>query len=281
MTNFYCPICKLTKSLKTTHSKRKYCSNECRAKAREGVPNLAVSKALKGRPKPDGFGEKISKALTGKPKPWHRGKNNPNYGNKAQKPYRDKFLKSVKLRGQVWTEEHRNQHSARMSGETNWMRGKRHKRSTKKKLSDAAKKRYSLGLVPFKYVRVSQAEKDLRKYLSKRKIKTVPQYQIPGVPYFYDLYLPEYHTIIEYHCDYYHCNPKKYYANVPVKFPGGKVVLPRTIWKRDRNKESAARERGYNVVVLWENDYKRLGIEQSVLTILSSITKVNHKSTST
>lgn len=281
MANFFCSICKSTKNLKNTYSKRKYCSNACYAKAREGVPNLAVSKALKGRPKPEGFSEKISIALTGRPKPWHRGKNNPNYGNKAQKHHRDKFLKSVKLRGQVWTKKHRKEHSVRMSGKANWMRGKRHKRSTKKKLSDAAKKRYSLGLVPFRYIRVSKAEKALRKCLSNHKIRTIPQYQIPGVPYFYDLYLPDYHTIIEYHGDYYHCNPRKYPANVPVKFPGGKVVLPKTIWKRDRNKESVARERGYNVLVFWETEYKRLGIERLVLLIISMIPEISHKPTGT
>jgi group I intron endonuclease len=46
---------------------------------------IRIRKALKGKPKPVGFGEKISKALTGKPKsPEHRaklaGKNNPMYG---------------------------------------------------------------------------------------------------------------------------------------------------------------------------------------------------------
>lgn len=60
---------------------------EVKAKRRASVlgkKRPEISKALKGKSKPEGFGEKVSKTLKGKPKPWQVGKKNHMYGKTGE-----------------------------------------------------------------------------------------------------------------------------------------------------------------------------------------------------
>lgn len=67
----------------------------------------------------------------------------------------------------------------------------------------------------------------------------------------YDYCIPELKLIIEYHGDYWHGNPKKYKPSDLIR---KKCALD--LWNEDYQKTLAANSRGYEVVVVWEHDWK-------------------------
>lgn len=70
--------------------------------------------------------------------------------------------------------------------------------------------------------------------------------------YFYDFVVPDLKLCVEYHGDYWHCNPKKYHALYEHKQSG---LLAKDIWKKDKVKiDTIMKERGFDVVVVWESD---------------------------
>jgi G:T-mismatch repair DNA endonuclease (very short patch repair protein) len=67
-----------------------------------------------------------------------------------------------------------------------------------------------------------------------------------------DIYVPELNLIIEYNGDYWHCNPKKYdkdYFNVK------KNKYAWELWKYDKKKLELIKNFGYNLEVVWEDEY--------------------------
>lgn len=76
-------------------------------------------------------------------------------------------------------------------------------------------------------------------------------------PNFYDVACTDRKKIIEFHGDYWHCNPMKYSPDYlhPVS-----NKLAKEIWKKDDLKRQAAIDRGFEIKVIWwsefENDYK-------------------------
>ena len=70
--------------------------------------------------------------------------------------------------------------------------------------------------------------------------------------YKYDFaYLPT-KKIIEFHGDYWHCNPDLYEANYYHKI---KKMYAKEIWDYDKEKIELAKSYGYSVLVVWEADY--------------------------
>lgn len=266
-----CIVCK--NDFKATRRKTKSCSRVCLGKYIS-----SLDRGLKGKPKPKGFGEKISKSLTGKPKPWNRGKNNPNYGNKAQNKYKEKFLKAVKERGQPWTEKDRKLHSTRMKGSTNWMTGKRHSSETKKLLSQKAKERYKNKTTYYR-INISKAEKIIHSFLQKEKISVIIQYSIPGIAFIYDFYIPEFNLIIEYNGDYWHFNPDKYKSTDSRTERDGSITTAADIWKRDKIKRKLAIANNYHYLVVWEGQHKRSNekLEQIISKIIKEGRTSNEK----
>ena len=60
--------------------------------------------------------------------------------------------------------------------------------------------------------------------------------------------------VIEFNGDYWHCNPKKYNKNYFHKY----LQLPAfDVWGRDKMKIDAIQEQGFDVLVIWESDYKQ------------------------
>lgn len=77
--------------------------------------------------------------------------------------------------------------------------------------------------------------------------------------YKYDFtYLPT-KKIIEFHGDYWHCNPKLYKANYQHKI---KNMIAQQIWDYDKEKIDLAKQNGYDVLVIWENNYRKNPDEQ-------------------
>jgi len=58
--------------------------------------------------------------------------------------------------------------------------------------------------------------------------------------------------IIEYNGDYWHCNPKYYEEDYFHKF---KQCFAGDIWKEDKIKKEAIERLGYDVKIVWEDDY--------------------------
>lgn len=244
-------ICKTCGKKFVARKERIYCSLDC------------YFDDYKGKPKPIGFGEKISKALKGRPKPYMRGSKNPNYGNVLQsKPEaRKKFLIEVKKRGQPWTKKHREEHSKRMLGPTNKMRGRHHTKETREKISRIKKEQYASGSVKIREYKRSKAELEIEKFLISKGIKFKAQYHIRGNPYTYDFYFPDHNLLLEYQGDYWHANPKKYSSNEYINIQGSGPTLVKDIWNRDEHKKRLAENRGYIVLYIWENNYRKYGID--------------------
>ena len=72
--------------------------------------------------------------------------------------------------------------------------------------------------------------------------------------YYADMYVSSSNTVIEFNGDYWHCNPNKYDANY---YHQDKKMLAEEIWKNDKQKENNIIDAGYNMFVVWEDEYKK------------------------
>jgi len=100
-------------------------------------------------------------------------------------------------------------------------------------------------------VTISKAENELAKLLNCKQQLVLKRDDFPG-HYVYDLYKGN--KIIEYNGDYWHCNPNKFlkdYFNEQVGCTAEKI------WKKDSYKIERAKELGYDVLVVWECDFKK------------------------
>jgi len=64
--------------------------------------------------------------------------------------------------------------------------------------------------------------------------------------------------IIEYNGDQYHANPKIYSAlEMPHPYHKSKEYTAEKIWNRDNIKNELARSRGFDILVIWDSEYKK------------------------
>ena len=254
----------------------KYCSKKCRytyteernekiSVALTGVKRAPFSEDTKRRMSASKLGvkltpftkehkEKISDALMGINRPYQEKENNPNYGGKyTHDPmvYK-KMCKAMKIRGQSWDENLKLQHSLRMKGESNWMRGKHHTEETKQKIREKMLSDFASGRRKLNKTMVSLPEKEIAKLLSDMGYNVKMGFRISNN--LYDMFVPEKNLIIEFNGDYWHMNPSKYSSNSYNKACG---MTADEIWKRDKNKMENVVNRGYKFCCIWENDYKK------------------------
>lgn len=220
---------------------RKFCGRSCSTSHRNSNREWKESSKLK-----------IGKANKGK----LSGENNPNFDGKYthQPEVYKKICEGNKKRGQCWTAEHRQEHSKKMLGDSNWMRGKTHPIEIKNGISETKIKQYKNGEIEIKRINISNAEKEILKFLIDNNIDTEKQFKIKGVTFIYDIYIPSKKMIIEYNGDYWHANPKTYESDW---FNKSNKLYASEIWDRDKTKKLLAEERGYNFLVVWENEYKK------------------------
>ena len=248
-----CPNCK--KEFKTPRKKTIYCNKLCYYSFPvSDITRERMSSSGLGKPKPDGFGKKVSNSTTGKSKPWITGKNNPNYGNKAVDPV--KFKIASEKRGLAWTDETKKQHSEKMLGDSNWMRGKTHSQETIDKIKETIKNKYNDGNFNSFTRAISKAEREICNFLTENNIKFISQFIIPGKSHRYDIFLPVFNLIIEYYGDYWHGNPEIYDSN-KILGRGTNRYLASKKWKSDENNTVFAINSGYNVQIIWESDFNR------------------------
>lgn len=72
----------------------------------------------------------------------------------------------------------------------------------------------------------------------------------------YDFVDLENKKIIEYNGDQYHANPKLYEAN-DHPHPFRKWVTAQEIWDKDKRKELVANEEGFQILTIWDSEYKK------------------------
>ena len=99
---------------------------------------------------------------------------------------------------------------------------------------------------------VSKAEHEIYKILVNDGIFIDSQYCIStDIGYVYDMRMGN--NLVEYNGDYWHCNPKLYNADFLNKSTG---LSAAESWEKDNKKNEYAKSVGYNVLVVWERDYK-------------------------
>lgn len=102
---------------------------------------------------------------------------------------------------------------------------------------------------------ISNAEKEIHSKLTKWFNNIETQFVIKNEDnkklYTYDIMCNN--KIIEYNGDYWHCNPKIYNKDFYNK---SRKLLASDIWKRDTDKITKAIDAGYDVLIIWENQYK-------------------------
>lgn len=90
--------------------------------------------------------------------------------------------------------------------------------------------------------------KESNYYTNNGEIRLVSE---NGKVFLYDFYWNN--KIIEYNGDFWHANPKIYNADDNVYFN----VKAETLWKKDEIKNKLAIDKGYELLIIWENDYKK------------------------
>lgn len=84
-----------------------------------------------------------------------------------------------------------------------------------------------------------------------------------GGVWLYDFVDVKKKKIIEYHGDMYHGNPKKYLAE-DYPHPFRKNITAKEIWDKDEKKRKRAEKEGFEVLVVWDSEY-RWGNKQKVV----------------
>lgn len=72
--------------------------------------------------------------------------------------------------------------------------------------------------------------------------------------YFYDFIYND--KIIEFNGDYWHANPFLYKEKDLIKLRGAEVVEAKSLWDKDEIKYNFIRKSGFNILIVWEYDYK-------------------------
>lgn len=137
-----------------------------------------------------------------------------------------------------------------------WQQRQRCWQATLNSKSDEEKTRINR-LKLSKGITVSSAEKEIIAEVKQTddNLKIIPQFALSvdnKKQYVYDIAVDK--KIIEYNGDFWHCNPKKYSAD---------YINPRTKlkasekWRLDQEKIRFARDQGYEVLVVWESDFKK------------------------
>lgn len=105
----------------------------------------------------------------------------------------------------------------------------------------------------------SKPEQKISDILDSLGITHTRQFLIrePNKRYYYDIYIPAFNLIIEFNGDYWHANPNKYKSNDVVFFKFGEVIA-QEIWDKDKKKIDAAKNKGHNVIIIWEAETLKL-----------------------
>ncbi|NDF16565.1 MAG: hypothetical protein EB079_01155 [Verrucomicrobia bacterium] len=88
--------------------------------------------------------------------------------------------------------------------------------------------------------------------------------------YLIDFYIKELNVGIEFQGDIWHANPKKYKPN-DKPYPFQKDLMAKEIWEKDRIKNDFLKTKLNKLIIIWESDLYKEGIEQTVNKIIKEI----------
>ena len=178
------------------------------------------------------------------------GKGNPFYGKKHSDKTKEQISKSRlgKATGEknsMANTEHREK--ARKNLKEKWESGSLD--YVRKIMSDKLKETRRLGKI--KSVIRSKTEKQIANEI--KKLGYIVKHSFKVDTKICDIYLPQLNLVIEYNGDYWHCNPNKYSKEY---FHQVKGITAEQLWEYDKNKIDLIKNKGYNLEVVWESDYK-------------------------
>lgn len=178
------------------------------------------------------------------------GKGNPFYGKKHSDKTKEQISKSRigKATGEknsMANTEHREK--ARKNLKEKWESGSLE--YVRKIMSDKLKETRRLGKI--KSVIRSKTEKQIANEI--KKLGYIVKHSFKVDTKICDIYLPQLNLVIEYNGDYWHCNPNKYSKEY---FHQVKGITAEQLWEYDKNKIDLIKNKGYNLEVVWESDYK-------------------------
>jgi hypothetical protein len=179
------------------------------------------------------------------------GEGNPFYGKKHADDTKDRISESRK--GQCTGEN-----NCMANPETRRLLGEVLKKTWASPEMDHVKLRFSKRMTKFitdgnlKSFNKSKAEYEIVEIITDLGIHCEHGFKVETKEF--DIYIPKYNLLIEYNGDYYHCNPKKFNKDYYNK---KKSQTASEIWEYDKNKFDLAIDKGYNMEVIWEADYKK------------------------
>jgi very-short-patch-repair endonuclease len=105
---------------------------------------------------------------------------------------------------------------------------------------------------------VSKAEKKIINIIKKKYDIDLENQKVMLIfgknkKYIYDFCLEDHKKIIEYNGDFWHCNPEIYSPNY---FNPVIHMQAKDKWRKDKKKIKFAEQNGYDVLVIWEKDFK-------------------------
>lgn len=104
----------------------------------------------------------------------------------------------------------------------------------------------------------SKIHKEVVEELSKLKIDFYIELKLPkenGFYYSYDILIDP-NLIVEVNGDYWHGNPEIYKANDIILKGSSREILVQEKWDYDLEKLNIAKDLGYDILVIWEKDWK-------------------------
>jgi len=115
-------------------------------------------------------------------------------------------------------------------------------------------------------IQYSGLEKKIQNILNENSIIFETQYSIKLLPeekifnknqYIYDLFIPKYNLLIECNGMYWHASKKIYKTGDLIKLPRMGEIPVDYIWKIDDHKEEIAKKRKFNLITIWEDEYRK------------------------
>jgi G:T-mismatch repair DNA endonuclease (very short patch repair protein) len=160
-----------------------------------------------------------------------------------------KLRMSLAKKGKPLSDEHRKSLCVPKSViPTPYIRSK----ETRKKISKNTKKQWEDGVHTPTYRSKGQIE--MESVIKSLGYDVVPEFFIEGRPY--DTFVVDKNLLIEYNGTFWHRDPRFFPKEMTHK--GNCLLTEKTedVWERDKQKINLARDNGYDIIVVWEHDWK-------------------------
>jgi len=172
----------------------------------------------------------------------------------------------------------RKYHSKKISGENNHFYGKKFPEIWNEKRKETLKKKFGVenAFALSKQRTKSKGQIELYELMKVKFPNTEVHIEklVLQSPYmiFADIVFPTEKIIVEYHGDFWHCNPYKYEATY---YNPKKQLTAQEIWSQDQKRKELLEKENYKVFIVWESDFKK-NKEQTLSNLIKEISGVEH-----